>query len=174
MLFTLQDLAGLLAAIALALPVLVLPGAFLAKAVGLLDFEARGAGHRIVVAALAGFAFVPLIASLAARCVGLGAALGVVLVLAFAGLTLARGRLVPDWSGRTWGLVGAVLALWTLVVIDVAVDGRLYPSLLMMDLVKHAAFTRSIVETGATPPADPFFLRAGAASYYYLDRKSVV
>lgn len=168
MLFTLQDVAGLLLAMALAVPVLALPGAFFANVTGLLDFEAQPAARRLMVATLAGLAFVPLVASLVARFIGLDAALFAVLALAACGAFLARERLVPDWSRRTWTAIGMAVAVLAFAVIDLAWDGRLHPSLLIVDLVKHAAFTRSIVETGATPPADPFFLRAGAASYYYF------
>lgn len=168
MLFTLQDLAGLLAAVALAVPVLVLPGAFLARTTGLLDFDIRGAGQRLFIAVLVGVAVVPLVASLVARFAGLTIALVVVLVLAAAGVAVARERLMPAWSGRTFAMIAAAVGVLALSVVDLAAGGRLYPSLLMIDLVKHAAFTRAIVETGVTPPADPFFLRTGAASYYYF------
>lgn len=168
MLFTLQDIAGLMLAIALAMPVLVLPGALVARASGLLGFDALDAGRRLMVAALAGLATVPLAASLLARFVGLDVALCVLLVAGFAGGVAEGRRLLPDWTRRTWGLIAAVVAVFGFLIIDLAGGGKLYPSLLMMDLVKHAAFTRAIVEAGATPPIDPFFLRPGAASYYYF------
>jgi hypothetical protein len=52
--------------------------------------------------------------------------------------------------------------------IDIGFDGRLYPSLLAGDTVKHAATVRALVEGNAAPPLDPFFLRAAPAGYYYF------
>ena len=53
-------------------------------------------------------------------------------------------------------------------LIDLDTGARLYPSLLMLDVVKHAATVRALVETGFAPPLDPFFMREAPAGYYYF------
>ncbi len=58
MLFTLQDVAGLLLAMALAVPVLVLPGALVAQGADLLGFrDDRAVATAPMVATLAGLGF---------------------------------------------------------------------------------------------------------------------
>jgi hypothetical protein len=61
----------------------------------------------------------------------------------------------------------AWLAVIALATIDFDWNGRLHISLLMIDTVKHAATVRALLDTGAAPPVDPFFLRGDPAGYYY-------
>ena len=65
----------------------------------------------------------------------------------------------------------ALGALWlgivTYALIDIDTGTALYQPLTIIDLVKHAALTRAIVEHGL-PPMDPFVARPEPASYYYF------
>ncbi|MGH1572984.1 hypothetical protein ACRAWG_22780 [Methylobacterium sp. P31] len=65
----------------------------------------------------------------------------------------------------------ALAALWLGIVvyalIDIDTGTALYQPIPIIDLVKHAALTRTIAETGL-PPMDPFFARPERAGYYYF------
>lgn len=66
-----------------------------------------------------------------------------------------------------WYLIA--LAWWAILgfaYVDVQWEGRLYQSLAVLDLVKHAIVVRTIAHDGL-PLQDMFFLRPGPAGYYY-------
>ncbi|WP_336490485.1 hypothetical protein [Methylobacterium nigriterrae] len=162
-----SDAIGVLAALLLDIPLVVLPGYALAGGSRLLRFPELAPGARWLVAILFGLGLLPVLDSLLVRAVGIPAAVGVNAALAMGGLALAlRAR-------GGWRIRGAVLpaALWLGIVlyalIDLDIGGALRQPFLVIDLVKHAATTHAIVETGV-PPVDPFFAREGRASYYYF------
>ena len=165
---TVSDAIGIGLATLVAVPVVVLPGYALGAATGAIGFREATPGRRALTAVLIGLALLPWIDSMAVRVAGVPAAAAVNLALAVPGLACAlKGR-------RAWrpdGLVVIVGALWLATVVyamaDLDLAGALYQPFLVIDLVKHAATTRAIVETGA-PPQDPFFARDTRVSYYYF------
>jgi hypothetical protein len=168
MTFILQDVFGLALAIVLALPLLALPGAMLAAAGDLLGFKRAAPAERTTIALLCALAILPILVSLTARFASVGAALALVLLVCAAALPVGWRLPLSLPAGMTLRGLGLAATLLAVVSVDIVWDGRLYPSLLAIDTVKHAAFTRAIADTGVTPPPDPFFLRQTAASYYYF------
>lgn len=168
MAYMLHDIVGLAAAVVLAIPLFLLPAYAFARTLDLFGFSARPATERAAYALLVAYATMPVLQSMGARFFGLKAILAVTLLLSVYGLLRHRDLSLPSLSRSAWTMIAVgFLALCTLWI-DASWNGRLYPTLLVIDLVKHAATVRSLVETGATPPIDPFFLRDQAASYYYF------
>ena len=173
---TLKDLAQSLLAVALSLPVVVLPGFALAGGAGVLGFWRRPLSSQVQLSLIAAFALLPGLDSLVVRLAGLASALALNLALAAGGVfVLAKmasipGALRTGWPRRAGAAAGG-LSLWILLVgyayWDLDWGGRLYSSLLINDMVKHAATIQAIVDTGA-PPIDPFFARATPSGYYYF------
>ncbi|MGQ0671815.1 MAG: hypothetical protein ACT4N2_02880 [Hyphomicrobium sp.] len=149
-------------------PMLMLPGLAIARIAGLLP-ECRRDDTPMVLAVVlvAACGVLPLLDSLAARLVGLGPALAIHLVLCGIGLKVPLG-LPLERLPRSWL---AALGLWLAVVVFAWIDfdtpGGLNQSLLIKDMIKHAATVGSMVDRGAAPPADVFFLRDQPAGYYY-------
>jgi hypothetical protein len=173
---TLMDMAQSLAAVALCGLVVVLPGFALAGGAGVLGFWRRPVGSQVQLSLIAAFAVLPGLDSVVARLAGLTPALLLNLALAVGGvIVLVRIEAMSRAAGSGWsrGVAAAVigLAAWTLVVSYAYVDfdwgGRLYPTIIVTDMVKHAATIQAIVDTGA-PPVDPFFARATPSGYYYF------
>lgn len=116
-------------------------------------------------AALIGLAIFPAVDALAIRWIGLGFVTLLHCVAGVAGLFRA--------SRLRWAVEPICLAVagiwWTLVAIsmvDIGTSRGLFQSLIVMDLVKHAAVVEAIVRDGL-PLVDPFFLRPVQAGYYY-------
>lgn len=166
--FSAVDASGLLIAALLYIPLLVLPGFAIAGTLNLLAFADVSATRRWGLAVLTGLTLLPWLDATLIRFGGVPAALAVTAALALGGLALAiRQRCLPRW-----GWTGALLtSLWVAIVIFVWIDfdvgDGLRQPLLVIDLVKHAATTWAIAETGA-PPVDPFFARGARAGYYYF------
>lgn len=165
---TVSDAVGIGLATLIAVPVVVLPGYALGAATGVIGFREATPGRQALAAVLIGLALLPWIDSMLVRAAGVPVAAMVNLALAAAGLAVAL-RGCRAW--RIDGFVAAVAALWFALVLYALVDldlgDALYQPLLVIDLVKHAATTRALVETGA-PPQDPFFARDLRVSYYYF------
>ena len=165
--YSLQDIVGLSTATALGVPVLLLPGFAIAYAVDFCGFQKADPARRLLTAVLVAAAIVPVIAALSARIAGVGAAVAVTLVLALLGAHRVRGLPRPAISRAAW----IVSAIWFVIVaatwIDIDTGKHLHVSLLVVDMVKHAATVRAISDTGMVPPADVFYLRDQASSYYY-------
>jgi len=165
--YTLIDLTRLLTATALLGPLLGLAGVALAEATDLLGFRTRAGARRYGVALLAAFALLPALASTVTRFAGLGSALVLTLGLAvLGGASIVRRRPAGVSLGAALALLGW-LALVALETVDFDTGRALYQSYTVIDMVKHAATVRAIVDTGA-PPADPFFARAEGSGYYYF------
>lgn len=162
--YSLIDLTGVMLAAALYVPIAVLPGCALAAIAGLRQQKPVPAWAFASVLALA---ILPGTDSTIVRFAGLAPAIIFNLLLACVGLAVAirRGWRPP---GAASLLIGA---LWLLIVVAETIDidwsGKLYQGYVVIDMVKHAATTRAIVDTGA-PPADPFVARPGDAGYYYF------
>jgi hypothetical protein len=173
---TLKDMAQGLLAAALCGPVIVLPGFALAGGSGVLGFWRRSLSSQVQLALIAAFALLPGLDSLIVRLAGLTPALGFNLVLAAGGVVvlnrmgLIRRALAPGWVKQVWP-IALGLSLWVVLVgyayFDFDWGGRLYSSLIVTDMVKHAATIQAIVDTGA-PPIDPFFARPTPSGYYYF------
>src|SRR5262249_45650143 len=117
---------------------------------------------------VAAFAVLPGADSVVARLFGINAAIGLTLLLALLGLRdVLRQKLWPQLNVPS----AATLAFWFAIVaaelIDIDWRGQLRQSVLVFDLVKHAA-TVSAIDTSGAPPVDPFFLRASRSGYYYF------
>ena len=163
---SLSDIIGVLIATLLAIPVVVLPGYALGGLSGVLGFRDLAPGRRLLCAAFLGIGLLPFLDSALVAVAGVPTA-------ALASLAVAAAVFVPlvrTWRGRIDGTACALLALWVGVaiyaLIDVDTGDALHQPVSVIDLVKHAALTRSIVE-GGVPPLDPFFARPERVSYYY-------
>jgi hypothetical protein len=169
MTFFSHDIAGLLLG-TLATPLLgVLPGfallLLLERAGG---FRGGQGWERFGWALLLAFSVLPAIDALAIRLIGLPVAFAIRTLLALAAI-----RPLLKTVGQFDRIPRAMLAfvgLWWLVVaisyVDVDWNGRLYQSLVVVDLVKHAAVVETIADYGL-PLRDTFFARAQPAGYYY-------
>ncbi|WP_375461945.1 hypothetical protein [uncultured Enterovirga sp.] len=166
--FSVVDASGLLIAALLYVPLLVLPGFAIAASLNLLGFRDLSVTRRWGVAILTGFSLLPWLGATLIRFAGSPAALAVTAGLALVGAAqVVRQRCLPGWGWKGEGWT----ALWILIVvvvwIDVDAGGGLRQPILIIDLVKHAATTWALAETGA-PPIDPFFAREGRVGYYYF------
>ena len=163
---SISDVGGILVATGLGVALILLPGYALGSLTGVLGFRALPRGRSLLCAAFLGISLLPAIDSLVVQAANVQAAL-----LANAGLGLAalapmarsRGDL-RDWAAATPILLWLGLVVYALI--DVDTGSGLYQSVVVIDLVKHAALTRSIAENGL-PLVDPFFARPEPAGYYY-------
>ncbi|MGL6352156.1 MAG: hypothetical protein ACRC2U_20460 [Aeromonas sp.] len=114
---------------------------------------------------LIGLALLPVVGAIVARFIGLNAFIAICFALAVVGLPPLLRTVRSLSLGQ-----GAIVFAWWLVVawsyVDFDINGQLYQSLLITDLVKHSAVVHIIATTGV-PLSDPFFLRDGIAGYYY-------
>jgi hypothetical protein len=164
--FTAIDIAQLFLSLLLYIPLLVLPGlalAFVAE-----RGTTAAPEDRLATALVLAFAVLPALDSMVVRLAGVTSAVALNLALAAAGALVAHRHLRGlHVGGAVWGIV----ALWLLVAMLLTVDfdwqGKLFQSVTVIDMVKHAATAQAILATGA-PPADPFFARDGASGYYYF------
>lgn len=168
MAYMLQDIVGLAAAVLLAIPLFVLPAYALAWQFDLFGVRNRQPGERLAYSLLLAYATLPALQSIGGRFLGLSVVAALTLSLAALAVYRMQRASLPDLSRMAWLMLAAGFAALAVLWIDIAFNGQLYPTLLIIDLVKHAATVRSLVETGATPPIDPFFLRDNPASYYYF------
>ncbi|SEG24333.1 hypothetical protein SAMN04488144_11210 [Methylobacterium sp. 190mf] len=163
---TFSDACGVAVAMLLGIPLVLLPGYALGGLTGILGFRSLAPGDRLLCGALLGIGLLPALDSLLIQAGG-------VPVAALATGTLGLAALRPVARSLRESLDRAALALallWLGVVayalIDVDTGTALYRPVTIIDLVKHAALTRAIVEHGL-PPVDPFFARPERAGYYY-------
>jgi hypothetical protein len=168
--YALYDLSGLALAALICGPLLLLPAIAIGERLDALGFRQPGGLRGGRLALLIGCATLPVIDSLAARLLGLDAALLIHLALAAMGLCVVVRRGIPPLS---FSLRYAPLAVLWLVFLSVAwIDfdwgGELHTSLLMLDATKHAGTVRAMVESGTAPPSDIFVQRDTPAGYYYF------
>lgn len=160
-----QDMIELALASVLAPFVGLLPGMGLLWLGEKAGWERRGGWVSFGLAALLALSALPAIDALLLRVVGLGATTLAHLIGGAFGLAYAR-RLRWTWSPA----FAAVAALWWVLVLlssaDMDLASGLNQSVVVVDLVKHAAVVESIVRDGL-PLVDPFFARTQAAGYYY-------
>lgn len=168
MAYMIHDIVGLAAAIVLALPLFILPAYALAWQFDLFAVRTRTPSERFAYSLLIAYATLPAIQSIGGRFLGLRAMAALSLLLAALAVFRLRQAPLPKMPRVVWLMLSAGFVALAALWVDVSLDGKLYPTLLIIDLVKHAATVRSIVETGTTPPIDPFFLRDQATSYYYF------
>ncbi len=160
-----HDLLGLAIATPIAAAILVLPGFGLAAVLERVGLAIETDAQRIGWALLLAVTLPPAIDAPLLRIGGIEAVLALHGVAALASLpALARLRVeVPRWT------VAAVAIWWGLIAlsfVDVDIDGKLHQSLLIYDLVKHAAVVETLAVEGL-PLRDLFFARAEPAGYYY-------
>ncbi|WP_157602455.1 hypothetical protein [Sphingomonas sp. PR090111-T3T-6A] len=154
----------------LATPLLgVLPGfALLALLERFGGLRAGQGWERVGWALLLAFSVLPAIDALAIRFLDVPAAFAFRIALALVALRPLTG--IVRRLDRIPRPMLLFAGLWWLVVaiayVDVDWNGRLYQSLVVVDLVKHAAVVESIADYGL-PLRDSFFARAQPAGYYY-------
>ena len=162
--YTAQDLVALVLATGLFYLLTVVPGALFARA---LDRRCPGPYPTQWKdwSPILGLVLLPVLDALAIRAVGVDIALLAHLALVAAALIWAR-----DYLWRPTRIALAFAGLWWLYCaafyVDLDIGGRLYQSLPILDLVKHAAVIREIADHGL-PMHDPFFLRESYAGYYH-------
>ncbi len=166
--FFLHDLTGLILG-TLILPIIgVLPGFALLRALEQTGFDGGRGWQRLGWALLLAFSMLPVIDASLIRVAGVATAFGVRVALA---LIASRGliREAKDLQGPSRALIGFAGLWWLAVAIaylDVDWNGRLYQSLVAVDLVKHAAVVEAIAHHGL-PLHDVFFARTQPAGYYF-------
>ncbi|HUD93389.1 hypothetical protein [Sphingobium sp.] len=164
--YLLQDLTGLGLASLLAPLLLYVPGLGLARLLSRAGLEMEGYWPRIGWAMLLGLAILPIFDVLLIRLAGIPAMILLHAALALHGLPLLKG-----WPATTRPAPFFLLAFaWWLICawsfVDADIDGSLYQSLIVLDLVKHSAVIEQILLEGI-PFSDPFFARDGIAGYYH-------
>lgn len=165
--YTLQDLSGLLVATALCGPLLLLPGLAIGQFTNVFQFRAQCVNRQWLLALLLAAAVLPGLDAVLVRSMGLGAVLVLNLALGTCGTRWVLSHGFPRLS-QGWLIAGTLwFAVLALITIDFDWNGALYVSLLKIDMVKHAATIRALVESGFGPPTDVFFLRDQPAGYYY-------
>lgn len=173
--FFVQDFVKGAAAAALFTLILCGPGYAVASCWNLLGFRAGGIPRRVATAITVSVAITPAAAYIIGRFIGATAALVFVSGVGLVGI----GLLLRDLTRRdavsiiTAGLPrGALLfgALWAAVVLllvsDLQIGGRLFPSIVLYDYAKHISVTAAITRTGV-PPANPSFAPGHQLALYY-------
>ncbi|WP_313808777.1 hypothetical protein [Sphingobium sp.] len=161
-----QDLAGLALATLLAPLVLYLPGLGLVRLLSGTGLAIETYWQRIGWAMLLGLAILPVFDTLLIRVAGMAG-----MVLPNAALALWGAPLLKERDrGASLSPFLLIAFLWWLIcawsLVDADIDHRLYQSLIVLDMVKHAAVVEQIVRQGI-PFSDPFFARDGIAGYYH-------
>ncbi|HJT41772.1 MAG TPA: hypothetical protein VJ762_15690 [Sphingobium sp.] len=160
-----QDLMGLALATLLAPLVLYLPGLGLVRLLNRVGLAVESYWQRIGWAMLLGLALLPVFDILMIRALGMPGLVLLNMPLAVLGLPLFKDRPARSLAGPTaLALIWWFICAWSFVDFDI--DGRLYQSLIVLDMVKHAAVIEQIVRQGI-PFSDPFFAREGIAGYYH-------
>lgn len=159
--FMLDDVAGILRAIALFPLFIVIPGYAIAWWVDLLEFRRRTAAFRVCVSVPLSLALCPALTYLAGR-ISMAAVWSLygVLCIAFVAAFL-RARRSGSWGvPRTWWPFLAVAFLWTLVAVfslcDIQIGQRLYYPVSSIDTAVRSSFVH-VVSTNGIPPQNPFF-----------------
>jgi hypothetical protein len=165
---TLSDAAGFLGAVAFAAALLALPGCLIGYACDSLGFRRASPTLKLALAPLLGLAILPGPLALVSTTLGLNAAAAALVGLAVCGLVSLQADASVGPSRSALVALAALTVAVMLVWIDIEWGGGLYQSLATVDMIKHAAITREIVEAGVTPPGDPFVARSGAAVFYYF------
>lgn len=162
----LRDLVGLALGTLIAPFLFYLPGLGLARIAEHAGLRYEGPWQRTGWAMLLAITVLPAIDALFLR-VG-GMPLMLALNALFAGYAIPSLRIIG--LGRIPRVFILLLVGWWLICcwsyIDFQRDGRLYQSLVVYDMVKHAAVIEQIARQGI-PFRDPFFARDGIAGYYH-------
>jgi hypothetical protein len=166
--YSIVDLAGAIGGTAACAALLLLPGLALGHITNAFGFRRLETARIYVIALVIGYAVLPVLDSLLCRSLGLDAALAFNLFLACYGLRVVWLQGLPLPDRYTLSACAIWLVLLVYAWIDLDTGDKLYPSLLALDIVKHAATVRALVESGFAPPIDPFFMRDDSAGYYYF------
>ncbi len=161
-----QDIGGLVLATCVAPLLLLVPGLGLYRLLSRFGLDMPGYWQRIGWGIILGVAILPVFDTLAIRAMGMPGMLLLNGLLALWGMPLLRGR-PRDLSVCLFLMIAIiwwVITAWAMADFDL--DGRLYESLIIYDMVKHAAVVEQIARQGI-PFTDPFFARDGIAGYYH-------
>jgi hypothetical protein len=165
--FFLEDVLAYGVAVALFVPLQLLPAAVLGFVLNPFGFRETPASERFAIALLLAIGVLPVFAALVWRLAGVWPAIVILAAFGVVGL-VASVRAGTSGGGMSSLSVPAfVCAAFGLMLVDVDLAGQLHANLTIGDGVKHAATVRAIAEGGASALADPYFLRTQPGSYYY-------
>ncbi|MCI4590263.1 hypothetical protein MOK15_09155 [Sphingobium sp. BYY-5] len=164
--YLVQDLSGLVLATLIAPLLLYLPGLGLVRLLAPMGLAVDSYWQRLGWAMVLGLAVLPVFDTLAIRLLGLPGMILLNGALAIWGAPLLKA--MPKGASLRPFLLLAILwwliSAWSLVDFDIG--SRLHQSLIVLDMVKHAAVIEQIARQGI-PFTDPFFAREGIAGYYH-------
>jgi hypothetical protein len=156
--FTLADVAGSLAAVALFPLFLVIPGYAVAWALDLFSFRRRTTAFRIALSVPLAIALCPILTYLAGRFGSMHlvwALYGAAAIYVLAVARRSRDRLTRDMLP-----FAAIAAVWLVIalysMVDIQTGDRLYLPTSAIDHSLRSAFIHAIGTTGI-PPQNPFF-----------------
>jgi hypothetical protein len=174
----LQNVAEVLLAGALFVPLLLAPGFVFGWVTDIAGFRRRTPGTRLLLANVFSVSLCPVCTYLIARCTAFAMVwlFYGVLWLAFAGLFFTRRGVresllcIFTRSRRAYLIIViAWILVGTVSLIDIRTPARLYHSLCAYDYIKHTSVVDAITRTGV-PPVNPCFHpgRDQPLCYYYL------
>lgn len=158
---------------------LFVPGYVVGWMLDLLQFRTRSLTARCALSLVLSIAVAPIVTFLLARFIAMQAAFGFYFVaaVAFCAILITdalRRRAAPGSAAGArdslfaWSVVIAVVwsAIAVLLMSDMQIGPRLYPTILSFDYAKHIAVTNAITRTGV-PPANPSFYPGHPITLYY-------
>src|SRR5262245_32872841 len=135
--YSIIDIVGVIDATAACGVLLLLPGLALAQIADVFGFRQTKTQRIYALALVTGCAVLPILDSLLARFLGLGAALAFNSALAAYGLRVLWRAGLPRPDRFVLAACGIWMALLLYAWVDLDAGEGLYPSLLMLDIVKH-------------------------------------
>lgn len=164
--FFFQDLVGLALATIVAPLILPLPGLGLVRLLEKAGLAVEGYWQRIGWAMLLGLSVLPVFDILAIRAADIPGMLVLNGTLGLWGVPLLQK---PSEKQSLAPFMMLALLWWAICAwsyVDFDVNGKLYQSFTILDMVKHAAVTEQIAREGI-PFSDPLFARDSIAGYYH-------
>ena len=173
--FFAADVLGVFVAFLLGIPILLLPGFAIGRALNLLDFKNQSGNSKWLLSLVVGISVVPLLAYLAFRLMSQKAEICFLLGLAAWGAYAAISdravvyvRRIP--KGAVWAAAGWVV-LASLLSFDVVAGSALFPSSSVIDTSMRARVIAAINHSTHLPPANPFYFDPAHEStlqYHYF------
>src|SRR5512146_3214537 len=158
--FFASDIFGLTLAFLLGLPLIVLPGFALGLLFDLFRFREQTAPVQWSLALLFGVSMLPVVLYLPFRLLSVNAMWAVIALLCAGGVLAAARCPKLRWSETQFATKIAVVAWITvgsLLMLDVVVGQRLYPSAVMIDQSFRAGVIASLAHADHLPPSTYFF-----------------
>ena len=170
--FTVQDVAGSVAAVLAFALLLYGPGYLLAHALDLFSFRSRSFAERSSWALLSSFAVIPVAAYFIVRAAGLATFCWLCAAASLSAAWLTwKNRGAPSHERSLlmpWIVVGWI-AFVVISLVEFQLHGKLYFSVILFDQSYRVAFTDAVARTGV-PPANPLYFPGAAQPmrYYYF------